>query len=84
MDYSVACDAVSRSRIAFVRDGDFEYAEILLMNADGSDVTSLKDSVGAVHTRMLLPPVSWSADGNRVAFTRADGGLYATTVTGRA
>jgi Tol biopolymer transport system component len=83
VEYSVACDAVSRSRIAFVRDRDLAQAEVMVMNADGSDVSSLKDSLGAVHPPgMLLPPVSWSADGNRVAFTRADGGLYATTGVG--
>ena len=53
------------------------------MNADGSDATSLTDSLGAVHPGTWLhPPVSWSADGNRVAFTRSDGGLYATTGDG--
>jgi Tol biopolymer transport system component len=81
--YSVACDALSRSRIAFVRDRDFETAEILVMNADGSGVTSLRDSVAAVHVRStLLPSLGWSADGNRLAFTRADGGLYATAGPG--
>ena len=81
--YSVACDALSRSRIAFVRDRDFESAEPFVMNADGSGVTSLKDSVGAVHVRStLMPSFNWSADGNRLAFTRADGGLYATTGDG--
>jgi len=79
VNYSVVCDALSRSRIAVVKDRDFGNAELFVMNADGSGVTSLKDSLGAVHTRgMLLPSVSWSADGNRVAFTRVDGGLYAT------
>src|SRR5205814_7660976 len=82
VDYSVACDAASRSRVAFVRDKDFEQAEVIVMNADGSDVTSLKDSLGAVYPRTFLPPVSWSADGNRVAFSRADGGLHATTADG--
>jgi Tol biopolymer transport system component len=78
--YSVACDARSRSRIAFVGDRDFENAEVFVMNADGTGVTSLKDSVGAIHVRStLLPSVNWSADGNRLAFTRADGALYATT-----
>jgi Tol biopolymer transport system component len=83
VEYSVACDAVTRSRIAFVRDRDKAQAEVMVMNADGSDVSSLKDSLGAVYPlRKLLPSVSWSADGNRVAFTRADGGLYATTGAG--
>jgi Tol biopolymer transport system component len=83
VEYSVACDAFSRSRIAFVRDRDLAQAEVMVMNADGSDVSSLKDSLGAVHARgTLLPSVSWSADGNRVAFTRADGALYATTGAG--
>jgi Tol biopolymer transport system component len=83
VEYSVACDAVSRSRIAFVRDQIFEQAEVMVMNADGSDISSLKDSLGAVYPHgVLLPPVSWSSDGNRVAFTRADGGLYATTGVG--
>jgi Tol biopolymer transport system component len=83
VEYSVACDAVSRSRIAFVRDQLLAQAEVMVMNADGSGVSSLKDSLGVVYpTGMLLPPVSWSADGNRVAFNRADGGLYATTGAG--
>ncbi len=83
VDYSVACDALSRSRIGFVRDRDYSSAEVFVMNADGSDVTSLEDSVGAVNQRgSAMPPVSWSADGTRMAFTRADGGLYATTGEG--
>jgi Tol biopolymer transport system component len=31
---------------------------------------------------MLLPSLNWSGDGTRMAFTRADGGLYATTGEG--
>jgi Tol biopolymer transport system component len=83
VDYSVACDAASRSRIAFVKDHDYRTAEVLVVNADGSSLASLTDSLGAV--RILgrgLPPVAWSTDGNRVAFTREEGGLYATTGEG--
>jgi len=46
VDYSVACDARSRSRIAFLRDRTLA-PELFLMNADGSELTSLEDSVGA-------------------------------------
>jgi Tol biopolymer transport system component len=81
VDYSVACDAAARSRIAVVRDA-FINPEVLVMNADGSEVTSLTDSLGAVFPSTLLSPVSSSADGSRVAFTRADGALYATTADG--
>ena len=80
VDYSVACDALSRSRIGFVRNRSSD-PEIFVMNADGSSLTSLEDSVGAV-VAGFLPPVSWSADGTRMAFTRFDGGLYATTGEG--
>jgi Tol biopolymer transport system component len=85
--YSVACDAVARSRIAVVGDGigDFRtFFAVMLMNADGSGAISLTDSLGAVARQQagLQPPVSWSTDGNRVAFTRRDGGLYATTGNG--
>jgi Tol biopolymer transport system component len=81
VDYTVSCDAASRSRIAFVRG--YSDGNILIMNADGSDVTSLSDSLGAVYPRSFRAPVSWSGDGSRVAFTRADGALYATTADGR-
>ena len=85
VDYSVACDAVARSRIALVgaQIGLSPYMEVLLMNADGSDAISLTDSLGAVSPGSWLhPPVSWSADGSRLAFTRSDDGLYATTDDG--
>jgi Tol biopolymer transport system component len=85
VDYSVACDAVSRSRIALVgaQIGLSPYYEVLLTNADGSGAISLTDSLGAVSPGSWLhPPVSWSADGSRLAFTRSDGGLYATTGDG--
>jgi Tol biopolymer transport system component len=53
------------------------------MNADGSNVTSLTDSLGAVlDPSGLFPGVTWSPDGGRAAFTRADGALYATTEDG--
>jgi len=82
VDYTVSCDALSRSRIAFV-DGSLD-SKVLVMNADGSDITSLTDSLGAVFTDVnsFRPPVSWSGDGSRMAFTRADGALYATTADG--
>jgi hypothetical protein len=82
VDYTVACDAASRSRIAFVKYPDDSNAEVMLMNSDGSDLTSLSGSLGAVKPEMRLPSVSWSPDGKRVAFTRWDGGLYATTGEG--
>lgn len=83
VDYSIACDTVSRSRIAFVR-GLGEDVELFMMNADGSDVTSLEVSLGAVFPPGgdALPPVSWSSDGSRVAFVRADGALYAANADG--
>jgi Tol biopolymer transport system component len=83
VDYSIACDAVSRSRIAFVQGLNLD-VEIFLVNADGSDVTSLKASLGAVFPEGggALPPVRWSADGNRVAFVRADGALYVANADG--
>lgn len=83
VDYSIACDAVSRSRIAFVKGLDLN-VEIFLVNADGSDATSLKASLGAVFPEGgdALPPVRWSADGARVAFVRADGGLYVANADG--
>jgi Tol biopolymer transport system component len=83
VDYSIACDTVSRSRIALVRGLDLS-VEVFVMNADGSDATSLKTSLGAVFPQGgdALPPVSWSADGNRVAFVRADGGLYVANADG--
>jgi TolB protein len=83
VDYSIACDAVSRSRIAFVKGLDLD-VEIFLVNADGSDATSLKASLGAVFPEGgdALPPVRWSADGNRVAFVRADGALYVANADG--
>jgi len=83
--YSVACDAVSRSRIAMVGDaiGYTSWHEILLMNADGSDPVSLTDSLGAVaRPGGLHAVVGFSADGRRVVFTRFDGGLYASTGEG--
>ncbi len=81
VDYTVSCLSVSRSRIAFV-DGLSD--EVLIMNADGSDVTSLTNSLGAVFADVssFAAPVGWSGDGSRVAFTRADGALYATTANG--
>lgn len=84
VDYSVSCDAVSRSRIAVIGApiGFTSRYEIWLMNADGSEAISLTDSLGAVAPATWLQPVSWSMDGNRVAFTRLDGGLYATTADG--
>lgn len=83
VDYSIACDAVSRSRIAFVKGLNLD-VEIFLVNADGSDATSLKASVGAVFPEGgdALPPVRWSADGNRVAFVRADGALHVANADG--
>lgn len=83
VDYSIACDAVSRSRIAFVKGLDLN-VEIFLVNADGSDATSLKASLGAVFPEGgdALPPVRWSADGARVAFVRADGALYVANADG--
>jgi Tol biopolymer transport system component len=86
VDYTVSCLSVSRSRIAFV-SGDASSSSdktVLMMNADGSDVTSLTDSLGAVFADVnsFAAPVSWSGDGNRLAFTRADGALYATTANG--
>ncbi|HEY8259358.1 MAG TPA: hypothetical protein VIG08_16995 [Gemmatimonadales bacterium] len=79
IDYSVACDAVSRSRIGFVRGGT-----VAIMNADGSEIRNLFDSLGAVFTEVtpFAAPFNWSGDGSRVAFTRADGALYATTADG--
>jgi WD40 repeat protein len=86
VNYSVACDAASRSRIAVVGDqiGFQAFFAVLLMNADGSEAVSLTDSLGAVSREKggLQPPFSWSTDGNRVAFTRFDDGLYATTGDG--
>jgi Tol biopolymer transport system component len=82
VDYGVACDTESRSRISFVRYPAYSNAEVMLMNADGSDLTSLSDSLGAIKPQMHLPSVRWSPDGKRVAFTRWDGGLYATTGEG--
>ena len=81
--YSIACDSVSRSRITFVKGLDLD-VEIFLVNADGSDATSLKASLGAVFPEGgdALPPVRWSADGNRVAFVRADGALYVANADG--
>ena len=81
VDYTVSCLSVSRSRIAFV--GGLS-DEVLIMNADGSDVTSLTNSLGAVFADVssFAAPVGWSGDGSRVAFTRADGALYATTANG--
>ncbi|MFL5496821.1 MAG: hypothetical protein ACJ8DC_20775 [Gemmatimonadales bacterium] len=82
VDYAVSCDATSRSRIAFV-DG-YTDPKVFIMNADGSDISSLTDSLGAVYTDVnsFRSPVAWSGDGSRVAFTRADGALYATTAGG--
>ena len=49
-----------------VRRGASSIEELFVMDADGSNVTSLKDSLGAVHQGgMLLPSVNWSADGSR-------------------
>ena len=81
--YSIACDSVSRSRIAFVKGLDLN-VEIFLVNADGSDATSLKARLGAVFPEGgdAMPPVRWSADGNRVAFVRADGALYVANADG--
>ena len=81
--YSLACDALSRSRIAFVGASDAGGAEVFLVNADGSDVISLKDSLGAVPDPSAnFPAITWSSDGNRAAWTRDDGGLYATSGDG--
>jgi hypothetical protein len=68
VDYTVSCDAVSRSRIAFV-SGSLD-PKVLIMNADGSDTTSLTDSLGAVFADVnsFRPPVSWSGDGSRLAY----------------
>ncbi len=82
VDYSVACDAASRSRISFLQDGILGNAELYLVNADGSNVTSLTDSVGAFPMRTLLSPVTWSGDGKRMAFFGFDRALYATTGEG--
>jgi hypothetical protein len=80
--YSVACDATSRSRITFVKYPDLGNAEVILTNADGSDLVSLTDSLGVMKPEMRMPSISWSPDGNRVAFTRLGGGLFATTGEG--
>ena len=49
---------------------DRQHAELFLMNADGSELTSLEDSVGADGRNTLLSAISWSADGKRMAFRR--------------
>ena len=82
VDYDVACDAVERSRIAFVRYPQPSVAEVTLMNADGSGLVSLEDSLGVAVPELNLPSVSWSSDGSRMAFTRLDGVLLATTGEG--
>jgi len=83
VNYSVACDARSRSRIGFLRDRTLA-PQLFLMNADGSELTSLEDSVGAAGRNTLLSEVSWSGDGERMAFRRTDGALYATIGEGTA
>jgi hypothetical protein len=83
VDYGVACDAASRSRIVFLKYWPYSNAEVTLMNADGSDLVSLTDSLGLARPELpQQPSVTWSPDGNRVAFTRSDGALYATTGDG--
>jgi hypothetical protein len=83
VDYSVACEAAARSRLSYLQDGmSTGGAELFLVNADGSHLTSLTDSVGALPMRTLLSPVSWSGDGKRIAFFGLDRALYATTGEG--
>ncbi len=41
VDYSLACDAPSRSRIVFLKYWPYSNAEVTLMNADGSDLVNL-------------------------------------------
>ena len=73
VDYGVACDTESRSRISFVRYPAYSNAEVMLMNADGSDLTSLSDSLGAIKPQMHLPSVRWSPDGSRIAYAGGAG-----------
>lgn len=86
VDYSVACDAESRSRIAYtaLNAAGTDY-EVIVANADGSDPVSLTDLIGAIIYRFKIGiprAVAWSGDGARMAFTRSDSALYVANSDG--
>ena len=83
VDYDVQCDAQSRSRIAYSSPSDSAAdTDVFIANADGSEPENLSDLVGAIRVRDSQKPVTWSGDGQKMAFTRSDGALYTANADG--